>query len=52
MQNLDRFKEYIQGLQGEWNGDESGTMEDQANICAEILEHVTQIEVLIKELTT
>lgn len=50
MENLLKFKARIEEIAGEWNGDLPGRLEDQAHICEEILEHVKQIEVLIKEL--
>lgn len=40
----------MQELSGQWNGDESGRLEDQAHICDEVIEHIDQIEVLLKEL--
>lgn len=50
MDNLEKLKVRMQELSGQWNGDESGRLEDQAHICDEVIEHIDQIEVLLKEL--
>lgn len=49
MQHLQKFKDYIEEKSAEWNGDESGILEDQAHICKDILEKVAEIEVLMTE---
>lgn len=37
-------------VMGEWNGDESGTLEDRSNVAQEIVDAATEIMALIKEL--
>lgn len=50
MKHLQKFKEEVEDIAGQWNGDNSGRLEDQAHICLEILDKVKEIEVLIEEL--
>lgn len=37
-------------VSGEWNGDESGTQEDMAQLAEEIAEKATELQALLEEL--
>jgi hypothetical protein len=47
---LKEIKEEAEQIAGEWNGDESGVLEDRANIAGDILEAIKNIEDLLEEL--
>ena len=40
----------MEEISGAWNGDNPGTLEDNAHLANEVLEHITAIEKLIDEL--
>jgi len=44
------LKKRMEQIAGEWNGDESGVLEDRANIAGDILEAIKNIEDLLEEL--
>ena len=44
--NLTTIKEYFEKLSGEWDGNSSGKLEDQATICKEILELIEELQQL------
>lgn len=49
----EQLKELIkemEGIRGQWNGDESGYREEQANIATDIIEKAKELEDLINEL--
>jgi len=47
---LDQIYEMCGEISGEWNGDESGTEEDRANIAIETMEHIELIKENLREL--
>jgi len=50
LNTLKDIKEEAEQIAGEWNGDESGVLEDRANIAGDILEAVKNLEELLAEL--
>jgi Asp-tRNA(Asn)/Glu-tRNA(Gln) amidotransferase A subunit family amidase len=50
LNTLRDIKEEANQIAGEWNGDESGVLEDRANIAGDILEAVKNLEELLAEL--
>ncbi len=40
----------MEDIRGQWNGDEPGYMEDQANIATDIIEKALELKKLINEL--
>lgn len=50
LKSLQEIKDEMEVIRGEWNGDESGRQEDQANIAEEIVEKINEIDELLKEL--
>lgn len=42
--------EWAEAIQGEWNGDESGSEEDRAHCADEIIEKLNQVKELILEM--
>jgi len=50
LNTLKDIKEEANQIAGEWNGDESGVLEDRANIAGDILEAVKNLEELLAEL--
>ncbi len=47
---LKDIREEAEQIAGEWNGDESGVLEDRANIAVDILEAVKNLDALLVEL--
>ena len=47
---LDYIKQEMDEVAGQWNGDESGKQEEDAQIAKEVLEKVAEIEELLKQL--
>ena len=47
---MENLKKEMEQIAGEWNGDESGYQEDQAEIAIDILEKIAEIEELLKVL--
>jgi hypothetical protein len=47
---IEKLKAQMEVISGAWNGDNSGTLEDNAHLANEVLEHITAIEKLIDEL--
>jgi hypothetical protein len=47
---LDAIKKEMDEVAGQWNGDESGKQEEDAQTAIEILEHVARIEELLEQL--
>ena len=45
-----KLKKECEEIAGNWNGDESGYMEDQAHIALDIIEKVDELIELINEL--
>jgi hypothetical protein len=50
MTDIEQIKKYAENISGQWNGDEPGLQEDRAGIANEILEKISEIEELLKEL--
>lgn len=50
LESLQAIKDEMLGIMGEWNGDESGRQEDNANIAEEVVENINKIDELLKEL--
>ncbi len=48
MQTLEQIKKWAETIQGNWNGDESGSAEDRAGQAQEILDAIQNLEELIK----
>lgn len=48
--NLDQIKANVEELASQWNGDESGKLEDQTHLCQDILEAIKNLEELLLEL--
>jgi len=42
--------EWAEGISGEWNGDEPGSLEDRANCANEIIEKLNEAKQLIAEM--
>ncbi len=49
---LNKLKEYMEEIAGQWNGDESGSQEDNAHIALEVIEKIDEIEKLLEELNS
>lgn len=49
-QYLQELIEEMKVIRGNWNGDEGGYMEEQANIASDIIEKAQELTNLIKEL--
>ena len=49
-QALDILSNQAQAIAGEWNGDESGELEDRANCAIEIIDLVAQLKDCLEEL--
>jgi len=49
---LKDIKGEAEQVAGEWNGDESGVLENRANIAGDILEAVKNLEELLAELNS
>lgn len=47
---LDYIKQEMDEVAGQWNGDDSGKLEEDAQIAKEVLEKVAEIEALLTEL--
>ena len=47
---IEKLKAQMEVISGAWNGDNPGTLEDNAHLANEVLEHITAIEKLIDEL--
>ncbi len=50
IKQLIKIKHDMEALAGQWNGDESGRLEDQAHICGEIIDHINATITLLEEL--
>ena len=50
LQGIIPLLEEARNISSQWNGDESGHLEDQAHICDEIFETATKLQELIEEL--
>lgn len=49
-EHLQALIEEMEVIRGNWNGDESGYMEEQASIATDIIEKAKELEDLINEL--
>lgn len=47
---LEYLRQRCKEVRGEWNGDESGQLEDEANKATELLELLKEVDDLVKEL--
>jgi DNA-binding FrmR family transcriptional regulator len=47
---LSRVSDMIEKIAGEWDGNESGRLEDQASLCKDILDNVTALQGLLDSL--
>lgn len=47
---LNQIVEFCKKIEGEWNGDDSGVMEDRANMARDIIDQINNIKELLKEL--
>lgn len=47
---LATLRTQAEAISGEWNGDESGTLEDRAEAATELIEHINAITELLEEL--
>ncbi len=47
---LEGLKNEMEHIAGEWNGDEPGRQENNANIAEEVIEHINEINLLLEEL--
>jgi len=50
MEYLKQLKSQLEGISGNWNGDESGTAEDRAHAADEAIEKINELEALLEEL--
>ncbi len=50
IKQLITLKQDMEALASNWNGDDSGKLEDQAHICGEVIDHVTATITLLEEL--
>ena len=48
---LDSLVATLEGIAGEWNGDESGIQEDNANAANEAIEKIEELKDLLDELS-
>jgi hypothetical protein len=47
---IEKLKAQMEEISGAWDGNNPGTLEDNAHLANEVLEHITAIEKLIDEL--
>lgn len=50
MDNLKQLKSQLEGIAGNWNGDESGIAEDRAHAANEGIELIEKLESILEEL--
>jgi hypothetical protein len=48
--NLETLKAQAEAINSEWDGDDSGVLEDRAHAAAELIEKIDEIKELIEEL--
>jgi len=48
--DLQAISKYAEEISGQWNGDESGLLEERASIANDIIEKVEEVRNLLKEL--
>lgn len=47
---LQFLRQRCEEVQGEWNGDESGQLEDESNKATELLELLEEVDTLVRDL--
>ena len=47
---LQKIKKDMEEIAGQWDGDDPGAEEDRAHAAMEAIEHIDQLEELLKEL--
>jgi hypothetical protein len=47
---LDDISEWAENIRGEWNGDNSGKLEDRANCAEEVQDKIAELKELLEEL--
>lgn len=50
--NLKELRDFMEAKSGEWNGDESGKLEDMASIAQEIIDTTNTLQGLLEEWET